>query len=468
MTPRVAVIGAGIAGVSAAWELRRQLGPEANIMLVEAYDRIGGKLKTVNFAGGPVDMGAEAFLAFRRDFVELVEQVGLGHQLRAPSTEYTSSLYCRGQLVDVPAATVMGIPARGEDVQAVLPAEERRRIDEERGGEPMTWEPGQDAAVGQLVEARFGRAVVDRLVTPLLGGVYSCGADGLGVRSTIPQLAAALDRAGAGGAQFYLSDVVADLLAARTAGGARRSGPVFQALAGGFRSLLEQMVLQADPEILFNTAVESIGRSREGWYLEPIGTVDGVVLAAPAPTAAVLLRDVADTAAGILSDIELSSSVVVGMRFASDHGIPERSGVLLGPDAPTEAKAFTFSSRKWPHIAEHGGAFVRASYGTYDQPWYVELPDRALINFAVEDLEAITGERKRPEEYFVQRWHGGLPRYGVGYAEALKVAMDSVAAVPTFALAGAMVDGVGVPATAASGITAARRLAADLAPSARL
>lgn len=461
---RVAIVGGGIAGLSAAWELRQLMGPRVHILLAEAYDRLGGKLKSVDFAGGPVDMGAEAFLGFRQDFADLVTRVGLGDQLRKPSG-LPSSLFVDGKLMDMPTNTLMGIPADGASVSDIVGADAAARIDAEKTGQPMTWEPGQDASVGQLVEARLGRSVVDRLVTPMLGGVYSTGADDLGVRATLPQLATALEVAGRDQREFFLTDVIADLLKSRKATAAEESRPappVFYSLEGGFRSLVRAMAEQSGAEVLYNSGVEAIGRNQHGWYIEPIGVVDAVILAAPAPTTSVLLQDMAPVAAEALDAVDLASSVVVGMRFASDHGIPERSGVLLGPDAPTEAKAFTFSSKKWPHLAQRGGALVRASFGTYREPWYVEADERALVAYALEDLYAVTGERKRPEEFFVQRWWGGLPRYGVGHGDLMERAFADVRDIPGLALAGSMLGGVGIPATSATGVAAAREIVDEM------
>ncbi|MBC2681673.1 protoporphyrinogen oxidase [Corynebacterium anserum] len=461
---KIAVIGGGIAGVSAAWKLRKLLGERANILIAEAYDRIGGKLKTVNFAYGPVDMGAEAFMGMRQDFVEIIKDVGLESELRTPSG-LPSGLFIDGQLVDIPRATIMGIPADGSTVEHIVGSKAAQRINAERDGVPMTWAPGQDASVGQLVEARLGSAVVHRLVSPMLGGVYSSSAYDLGVRATLPQLASELDRRGADGGGFFLTDVVSDLLAERqqrSASGGGSPAPTFYSLACGYRGVVNALAQQADAEVLYNTGVEAIGRSSKGWYIEPIGDVDAVVIATPAPTASVLLQDMAVKASEALSSIELASSVVVGMRFASDVGIPQRSGVLLGSDAPTEAKAFTFSSRKWPHLAERGGAFVRASFGTLREPWYVEADDLALLAYAIDDLQTLTGERKKPEEFFVQRWWGGIPCYGPGYQDIVNAAYEEVRDIKGLALAGSMLNGVGVPSAAATGIAAAEEIVSEM------
>ena len=151
----------------------------------------------------------------------------------------------------------MGIPATGASVAEVVGPEAAARIDAERSGAPMTWEPGQDVSVGQLVEARLGRVVVDRMVTPLLGGVYSTAADDLGVRATIPQLAEALDERGAGGAEFYLTDVVQQLLdqraakAAHTDAGARP--PMFYGFESGYRRLIDVLREQSGAEVVIVT-----------------------------------------------------------------------------------------------------------------------------------------------------------------------------------------------------------------------
>lgn len=456
---RIAVIGGGIAGLTAAWKLRQELGAQANIVLAEAYGRLGGKLKTVNFSTGPVDMGAEAYLGIHQDFTELVDKVGLGDQLREPSG-LSSGLFVQGQLVDIPRGTLMGIPRDGASVEQVVGAAGARRIDAERQGRPMTWKEGDDATVGQLVEARLGRVVVDRLVSPLLGGVYSCTADDLGVRATLPELASELDARGKQG-PFFLLDAVDAVLQRRQAT-STGNGPGFTAIAGGYRSLVDALRVHAAPEVMLNTGIEYIGRRAKGWYIDPLGEFDAVIIATPAPTASVLLKDMAPEAAEILGEVELASSVVVGMRMDSDVGIPQRSGVLLGQDAPTEAKAFTFSSRKWPHLAQRGGAFVRASFGTFSQPWYLDVDDRALLSYAIDDLEKVTGERKNPREFFVQRWWGGLPRYGVGYRAHMDRAYEQLQDIRGLALAGSMLNGVGVPATAETGLKAAEEILQEM------
>lgn len=465
--PRVAVIGGGVSGMCAAWELRRRLGPGAQILVLEAYGRLGGKLKTVDFSDGPVDMGAEAFLTRHTGMNRLMEDLGLGDELRTPSAA-RSAFLVNGELVDIPSATVMGIPARGSDVAGVLSADGRGNVDNERAGTALPWIVGDDVNVGELIRRRFGDEVVDRLVSPMLGGVYSCSADDLGLRASVPVLADALDAVAARGEEVYLSAAVQDVLDARAADASEATeppGPAFNTLASGYRTLITRLVEASGADIHTNTQVEEIGYYNRRIYLEPVGSVDGVVVATPAPTASVLLQNLVPDAAEIISGVGLAGSAVVGMRYATDPGLPDRSGVLIGHGGPTHAKAFTFSSRKWPHIGERSGghsALVRASFGTLRSPELLEADDDTLVTYAREDLAKIAGVTGPPKETFVQRWWGGLPVYGVGHRELMEIARQAVADVPGIAVAGSYLDGVGVPACAETGRAAARTITDDI------
>lgn len=465
--PRVAVVGGGVSGLFAAWELRRRLGPGAQILVLEAYSRLGGKLKTVDFAAGPVDMGAEAFLTRHTGMAQLIEDLGLGEELRVPSGA-RSAFLVDGELVDIPPATVMGVPAKGSDVAGVLSPRAQAAVDSERDGAALPWIVGDDVNVGELVRRRYCDEVVDRLVSPMLGGVYSSSADDLGLRATVPQIAEAMDDIAARGDDVYLSTAVAEALALRASAATAAAGPAFNSLATGYRTLITRLAELSDADIHVDTQVEEIGRYNGRIYLEPVGTVDAVIVATPAPTASVLLEDLIPDAAEILGGVDLAGSAVVGLSYDGadgDAGIPDRSGILIGADGPTHAKAFTFSSRKWPHIGERhggGGGFVRASFGTFRDGGLLDADDDTLVEYAVDDLARVAGVTSRPTETFVQRWWGGLPVYGVGHTELMGIAESAINDVPRIAVAGAYLHGVGVPACAETGRAAARKIADEL------
>ena len=445
---RFAIIGAGLAGLTAAYEIHKA-DPTAQIDVLEAGERIGGKLFTVPFASGPTDIGAEAFLAARSDAVEFFTELGLADSLVSPSAA-KSQYFAGGVLHAFPSGGVMGIPSNP-------PAGAQDTA--------FDWTPGQDISVGALVRRQYGDEIVDTVVSSLLGGVYSSTADDLGVRASVPALAAALDQLAEAGEQVTLSAAVKAVEAQREAAKTTsETRPVFQTFKGGYAELYEALAEQCGADIHLDSFVSAITKDGEGFAIKGggEGTYDKVILAVPAPTAAVLLRDLAPAAAPHLRAIKLASSAVVGMRFDSSEGLPDNSGVLVAVNEPgITAKAFTFSSKKWPHLEARGGALVRASFGRLGDEASARMDEDLLVDAALDDLLTITGFDGRAAglgEIFVQRWFGGLPAYGVDHIATVSAARAEIAAVPGVEAIGAWAGGVGVPAVIADAQAAVHRL----------
>lgn len=463
---KIAIIGAGLAGLTAAYELR---GTDTKVDVYEATDRIGGKLHTVAFEGGPTDMGAEAFMARRQDAVDFFTELGLKDSLVEPSG-LRSLVWVDGQARQLPAAGIMGIPGRSESVAHLVSDETAKLIDEESSRPGFTWPAEGDLNVGALVRERYGDEVVDNIVSALLGGVYSCTADDLGVRATIPQLAAEFDRLAAESEDrtVHLSTAVQNLEEQQ----ARKRkelptghGAVFNAFRDGYQEVYEALAEKSGADIYIDAFISAIERVEAGFRLKggQDTVYDHVILAVPAPTAALLLKQVAPEASTTLSGVKLANSVVVGMRFATDEGLPENSGVLVATGADdVTTKAFTFSSRKWPHLAERGGALVRASFGRFGDDIAIRADEDDLVDWALDDLATITGFDGREaglEEIYVQRWFGGLPRFDEGHVQVVADVEKQLADVDGISATGAWAGGVGVPAV----IAHARKVAQALA-----
>ena len=461
----IAIIGAGLAGLTAAYELRStgsaRAGEEDDLKVdvYEATDRLGGKLHTVAFEAGPTDMGAEAFLARRQDAVDFFTELGLADSLVEPSG-LRSLVWVDGEARALPTGGVMGIPSTSETVKHLVSEDTAQRIDTEADREGFDWEVGGDVNVGKLVRERYGDEVVDNIVSSLLGGVYSCTADDLGVRATIPQLAEEFDRLAADG-PVHLSTAVANLERSRREMPTGQ-GAVFKTFRDGYQELYETLAEKSGADIYIDAFISAI--SLEGSAEAPKYRLKGgedkaydhVILAVPAPTAALLLKNIAPEASEVLKTVKLANSAVVGMRFATDEGLPQNSGVLVSTGAEdVHAKAFTFSSRKWPHLAERGGALVRASFGRFGDNVAITASEDDLVDWALDDLETITGFDGRAaglEEIYVQRWLGGLPRFDENHlatvAKVRSLLLDEPKA-SHISLTGAWAGGVGVPAVIA-------------------
>ena len=479
MSPRVAVVGGGVSGLAAAHRLRTLL-PAAAIVVLEQRDRLGGVLRTVDLAGVPYDVGAEAFLARRPEVPALLDELGLRNELVDPGSA-GPMVRAGGVTVPLPPGTLLGVPTGATRLDGLLSPAAVARAAAERD-RPLQWTPGADVALGCLLRERFGDEPTDRLADPLLGGVYAGRVDALGLRATLPALAAELD-AGAPSVTAAADRAVSPASSAFHPGELRVSprrvahstppsspAPVFGALRTGYATLVD--ALAASVDVRLSTTVRALHRRTDGWRLvlgpgQGVLDVDAVVLAVPAPAAARLLADVAPAAARAAGEIELASSVVVALAYReADAALPATSGVLVAADEPLSIKAATHSSRKWPHLAASatdGLVRLRASFGRFGEAATLQVDDAELVTRVRADLTVLAGITAAPVAVHVQRWGGGLPQYAVGHLDRVRAMEDAVAALPGLAVAGAALHGVGVPACIGTARSAAERVAGQLA-----
>ncbi len=464
---RLAVIGGGITGLAAAQAAARA---GWQVTLLEADTRAGGKLALGAVAGVQVDLGAESILARRPEGTGLAEQVGLAEDLVHPATT-AAGIWSRGELHPLPGGQLMGVPGdlRALAASGLLNAAALARVRADRLL-PKTPVEG-DIAVGEYVAKRVGRDVVDRLVEPLLGGVYAGHADRLSLAATVPQLAP-LAAAGTS-----LTNGVRDLLAARSGNGPAGSGgpggPVFAGIRGGVGRLPTAVADDSKrygAELRVGVGVSSLVRGADGWRLELSDgaslDADAVVLAVPAPEAARLLSGYSGSAVELLGAIEYASMAIVTFAFPvaalGADGLPG-SGFLVPPVDGRAIKASTFSTAKWPWLAHAAGNLVilRASLGRHGEEKDLDRDDADLVKTALSDLGDAIGLTAAPVDTHVQRWMGALPQYAVGHLD--RVARVRAALPKGIAVAGAAYDGVGIPACIASAgkavveLTATRR-----------
>ena len=472
-SPRVAVVGGGISGLAAAHRLRTLLGPAAEVVVVEQRSRVGGVLRTVDLAGVPYDVGAEAFLWRRPELRGLLDELGLAAQVVHPAGA-AASVRAGGVTVPLPAGTLLGVPTSAARLDGVLSTAGTAAARAERD-RPIEWAAGGDVALGGLLRERFGDELADRLADPLLGGVYAGRVDALGLRATVPALAAALD-AGAPSLTAAADRATApapSLASLASVHGELRvpaQPPVFGALRGGYSALVDALATGVD--VRLSTTVRALNRRSSGWRLvlgpeQGVLDVDAVVLAVPAPAVARLLADVVPSAAVAAGEVELASSVVVALAYREGDAtrLPATSGVLVAAGEPVSIKAATHSSRKWPHLtasATDGLVRLRASLGRFGEEPTLQVDDTELVARARSDLATLAGITADPVAVHVQRWGGGLPQYCVGHIDRVRVLEAAVAAVPGLAVAGAALHGVGVPACVGTARAAAERVAEQL------
>ncbi|MGW1357816.1 protoporphyrinogen oxidase [Streptomyces chartreusis] len=454
----VVVIGGGIAGLAAA---HRLLGRGRRVTVLEASDRVGGKLLPGEIAGVRVDLGAESMLARRPEAIALAQEAGLAERLQPPASA-TASIWTRGALRPMPKGHVMGVPGTAAALSGVLSDEGLARI--ERDADLPRTEVGDDVAVGAYVAARLGREVVDRLVEPLLGGVYAGDAYRISLRSAVPQLYQAART------HDSLTEAVREIQAKAAAN--QQTGPVFMGIEGGVGQLplaVAESVRARGGEIVTGAPVTELRREASGGWRVVAGDrvlrPDAVVVAVPAPAAADLLRAEAPGAAAELEGVEYASMALITLAYRrADAGLPAGSGFLVPPVDGHTIKASTFASQKWGWIADEDPDTIvlRTSVGRYGETEILGRDDAALVDLSRRDLKEATGLDATPLETRVTRWTDGLPQYPVGHHARVARVREHVARVPGLAVCGAQYDGVGIPACIASAYAAVDQLDGDL------
>ena len=454
---RVVVVGGGVTGLAAARQLARA---GAEVTVLEQSPRWGGLLDQTVIEDVALDTGAESVLARRPEATALIADLGLQTEQVHP-TSAKPALLVGGRLVAMPPS-LQGVPV---DVPALADLLDPDALDH-AAGEPERPAPplAGDVAIGAYVDERFGPQVTDRLLEPLLGGVYAGRARELSFAAVAPDLYA---RARTGGS----------LLEHARAGLRPSSGPVFAGLVGGVSSLVA--ALRADlesrgVELRTGTTVRRLDRTGGSWRLTcglasaPTTVLaDAVLLAVPAGPAGRLTTALLPSAAAYAA-IPYASVAVVTLVLRGL--VTDRSGVLVPPGELPTIKALTHSSVKWDWVraaAERtwgpGVAVVRASVGRIGEQALLQLDDDALVARTRAEARTLPGwSSVTLQAARLARWGGALPQYRVGHRPLVAALRADGARVPGLALAGAALDGVGIAACLGSAAVAATKIISDL------
>lgn len=468
----VIVAGGGITGLVAARDLGRAGIPT---LLLERSDRLGGKVGTDRVDGFVVELGPDSFLATRPHAVALARELGLGDALigvREPRTVYIRR---GGRMLPMPEGLGLVLPTRAWPFARtpLFSWPEKARM----GSDlvlPRLAPPG-DVSVGAFLERRLGRALVDRLAGPLVGGIYGTDIDELSLDAVVPQLREAERRhrslllAGLADGRAMRRARAAREAAARAAspsGDASAARPlgVFASLTRGVGDLVDALegALRADAAVTVRTGIGLAAIERSGVGVAARlsdGSVihaEAVILAVPGPVAAALVEPIAAAAAAAIAGIPHGSSSVVSLGYRTDR--LERPlvghGVLVPSSERLPISACTWSSEKWVGRAPDGAVLVRA-FLPGSGPGRTDAELTELARSAAEPLIGAHGE---PDLVRVSRAVDSMPRYTVGHLERVARAEAALAAVPAVLIAGAPYRGVGLPDCIAQGRAAAARV----------
>jgi oxygen-dependent protoporphyrinogen oxidase len=470
---RVVVVGGGISGLAAAWELTGGAGgadPGApEVVVLEASPRLGGALRSEPFGGRTVDLGPDGFLGRRPEALALCEEIGLSGSL-VPIGDRGAGVWARGRVRPLPEGLALGVPTRfwpaarsgilGPRGQLALARDKVLPRPDLRG-------PIGDRSVGPLVARKLGQRVVDRLVDPLIGGIHAGSVDDMSTAAVFPPLLAAAQRSGS----------LMRALRQEVPAPSDDAPPLFWTLDGGLAALVTHLAAALAARgvtIRCDAPVEALERRGASWaVVGGHGTTeaDAVVVATPAPAAGRLLHPHDDEVGGLLAGIDYASVSLVTLRVP-EESVPAPlvgTGFLVPRRSPPRhgdhwlVTACTYLSQKWPTLAQPGEHLLRVSSGRFGHDESAGWSDAEVVERVWSELGTLLGLTGDPLDTRVTRWPLAFPQYRVHHLVRTAGIESAVARLGGVSVAGAAYRGVGIPACIASGRAAARSIRPALA-----
>ncbi len=458
---RIAIIGGGISGLSAAFALeeQRRAGVDVEYTLYESAARLGGVLRTEYIDGCVVEAGPDSFITEKPWAADLCRSLGLGDQLIGSNdADRKTYILTNGRLVVMPDGLMFMVPTKilPTGLSPLFSLKAKLRMTQELFHPPRAVD--HDESVAAFVERHYGLEMVDRLADPLLSGVYGGEAANLSVRAVLPRFAEMERTHGSLGRA---------MLAARkkmSAGPSKTAPPLFTSLKDGMQNLAETVVSRLNPaSLLTNAFVQAVQREAGSWVVSAgmqSDQFDSVIIALPAPAAAQVLRMVSPDLSAEFSAIQYSSSITVGLAYDHDvrKSLPPGFGFLVPRSEGKKLLAATFVHNKFPHRAPEDRALLRCFFAGRNAEDVWPLDDGQIIAIVRSELQQILGLRAVPLFARVYKWKSAMAQYGVGHLDRLDRIERLRQQLPGLALAGNAYRGIGVPDCVRSGRDAATQL----------
>jgi protoporphyrinogen/coproporphyrinogen III oxidase len=460
---RIAIIGGGISGLAAAFELeeQRRAGVELEYVLYESSSRLGGVLRTELVDGCLVEAGPDSFVTEKPWAADLCRNLGIGDQLIG-SNDVGRKTYIltRGRLAEMPDGLMFMVPTKilPTGLSPLFSWKTKLRMTQELFHPPRAVD--HDESVATFVERHYGREMVDRLADPLLSGVYGGEAANLSVRAVLPRFAEMERTHGSLGRA---------MLAARkkiAATPRKTPPPLFTSLKHGMQYLAETVVSRLKPSaLLTNAVVQVIQREPEvgGWLVSAglqSDQFDGVIVALPGIAASNVLRMASAELSKELAAIQYSSSITVALGYGREvrRSLPPGFGFLVPRSEGKKLLAATFVHNKFPHRAPEDRALLRCFFAGANAEDVWPLSDEQLIAIVRNELQQIVGLRADPTFARVYKWKSAMAQYSVGHLERIARIERLRKQLPGLALAGNGYRGIGVPDCVRSGREAAKQV----------
>jgi oxygen-dependent protoporphyrinogen oxidase len=444
---RIAIIGGGIAGLSAAFYLEkaRRAGADLQWVLFEKSDRLGGVIQTERRDGFVIEAGPDSFLSIKPDASRLCHELRLGDQL-IPSNDASRKTYIlvKGSLVPIPQGLEFMVPTRVWPMATtpLFSFSTKLRMAAELFSSAR--KDAGDESVGDFVRRHFGQEMVDRVAEPLLAGVYGGNAERLSIRAVLPRFAEMERQHGS----LVRATLKAKAQFKSKAPTGSNPQPLFTSLKNGMQQMVEALVAALpQASIRLRQQNVSLRPANDDWQIESAGINEkfqAVLLAVPAPSAAALLRQVHPALIEGLGKIEYTSSAAVALAY-DEATLPPGHGFLVPRSEGRKMMACTFVHKKFPHRAPEGMKLLRCFFSSSRMADLLTHSEEVLQEIARQELEEILGLNAEPRFARTFRWDRAMAQYETGHLDRVAEMEKTIAAMPGFHIIGNSFHGIGVP-----------------------
>jgi oxygen-dependent protoporphyrinogen oxidase len=441
---KVVVIGAGMSGLACAWALRGK----AEVIVLEAGERVGGNVITAKQDGFVMDAGPDAWVTTKPDATALARELGLEGEMIGTRPEFRRVYVAwKSRLHPMPEGVVLGVPTK---IAPMVTTPLFSLFGKARMGlEPFVpskkWEGDEDESIGAFVERRLGREATDRLAAPLLGGIFAGDAQTLSIRAAFPQFVEQEKKYGS---------LIRAMRASRKGGHAKANGKspgggsAFLSLRSGMSLFPETLAGKLD--VRMSTRADAIARRGDRWEISTAAgkiECDAIVFATPPPALGKLIEPLDGEASKIAKDIRCGSSAAVFLAYKRgdvEHPL-DATGFVVPRSSANKIVACTFVSSKWEGRAPEGHVLLRAFVGGAGRESALDASDGELVSVARGELASLMGRLGEPVLTRVFRHVQASPQPEVGHIARMRTLSERIATLPNVHVIGNGYFGTGIP-----------------------